>query len=30
MSIVAHEGQAFLVNDSHFKSEFHVHVQYDF
>ena len=28
--MVAQEGQAVFVNDSHFKSEFHLHVQLEF
>ena len=28
--MVAHEGQAFFANNSHYKSEFHFHVQFEF
>ena len=28
--MVAHDGQAVLVNGSHFKSEFRFHVQFEF
>ena len=28
--MVAHEGQTLFVNDSHFKSAFHFHVQFEF